>query len=188
MKKNRTRNQPVSNTLLGLSTHCRFFYSILFIKNTKAKDNIANLWRCLLDDDFDYYFHSRLWMWTIIHSSSISMVCWFIYHMPTSFFPQTYSDNGWLQPAILNQHTFIHFSIQWNYPFLVFHYLLIHNLYIHSLLSRMQFLISLLTFEQSHHFLPSLWDTIQYRHLINYCPPIFSESSFLKHNQALDNN
>ena len=25
MKKNRTQNQPVSNTLLGLSTHCRFF-------------------------------------------------------------------------------------------------------------------------------------------------------------------
>ena len=26
MKKNRTRNQPVSNTLAGLSTHCRFFF------------------------------------------------------------------------------------------------------------------------------------------------------------------
>ena len=55
MKKNRTRNQPVSNTLLGLWTHCRFFYSILFIKNTRAKDNMANLWRCLLVEYFDYY-------------------------------------------------------------------------------------------------------------------------------------
>ena len=71
---------------------------------------------------------------------------------------------------------------------LVFHYLLIHNLLSSSLRSCMQFLISLLTFEQSHCFLPSLWDSIQYQHLINYCPPIFSESSFLKHNQAFDNN
>ena len=121
MKNNRTRNQPVSNTLLGLSTHCRFFYSILFIKNTRAKDNIVNFWRCLLDEDLDYYFHARLWMWTIIHSSRIGMVWWFNYHMSSSFFPQTYSDNGWSQSAILYQHTFIHFSIQWNYPFLVFY-------------------------------------------------------------------
>ena len=71
---------------------------------------------------------------------------------------------------------------------LVFNYLLIHNLYISSLRSCMQFQISLLTFEQSHHFLSSLWDTEQYRHLINCCPPIFSESSFFKHNQAFDNN
>ena len=102
------------NTLLNLS-------SILFIKNTRAKDNIVNFWRCLLDEDLDYYFHARLWMWTIIHSSRIGMVWWFNYHMSSSFFPQTYSDNGWLQSAILYQHTFIHFSIQWNYPFLVFY-------------------------------------------------------------------
>ena len=65
---------------------------------------------------------------------------------------------------------------------------LFHNLCIGSLRLCMQFLISLLTFEQSHCFLPSLWDTEQYQHLMNYCPPIFSESSFLKHNQAFDNN
>ena len=113
------------------------------------------------------------------------MVCWFNYHVSTSFFPQTYSDNGLLQSTILYQHTFIHFSIHWNYSVLVINYLLIHNLCIGSLRPCMQFLISLLTFEQSHHFLPSLWDTEQYQHLINCCSFIFSESSFLKHNQAI---
>ena len=105
--KNRTWIHPgsfsfLSNSLPGLSAHCRFFYSILFIKNTKTKDNMANLWCCLLDEYFDYYFHSRLLIWISLHSSSIGMVCWFNYYMPTSFFPQTYSDNGWLQSTVLN--------------------------------------------------------------------------------------
>ena len=100
MKKNRTRNHPVSNTLLGLSTHCWIFLRFSLSRILELRI-IWLIFDVACSRIFRYYFHSRVLIWTSVHPSSIGMECWFNYHMPTSFFPQTYSDNGWSQPAIL---------------------------------------------------------------------------------------
>ena len=118
-------------------------------------------------------------MQSIIYSLETIAVCFSIAFQAESYFQIDMVDHSQQFSISILSFTFLFIRA---FPVLVFHYLLIHNLYIGSLRSCMQFLISLLTFEQSHCFLPSLWDTEQYQHLINCRPPIFSESSFLKHN------
>ena len=124
MKNNRTRNQPVSNTLLGLSTHCWIFLRF-------SLSRILELRIILLIFDVAYSMKISIIISTQDYECELLFILqeleWYdgsitiCYHMSSSFFPQTYSDNGWSQSAILYQHTFIHFSIQWNYPFLVFY-------------------------------------------------------------------
>ena len=124
-------------------------------------------------------------MQSIIYSLQTIAVCLSIAFQAECYFQIDMVDHSQQFSISIPSFTFLFIRA---FPFLAFNYLLIHNLLSSSLRSYVQFLISLLTFEQSHCFLPSLWDTEQYRHLINCCPPIFSESSFLKHNQAFDNN